>query len=152
MSIRVSKEIRGFNELQRNLKTVVGKIERKANRSAINKAATPIVREAKRNVTIDTGLLKKSIGKKVRTYKAKKQVIAVVGPRKGFRETDENGNARDPAKYSHLVELGTSHSQAKPFLRPAMDSKEDESRRIYKEELKKDVSKEVKKFNKRNPI
>ena len=29
---------------------------------------------------------------------------------------------RDPNKYSHLVEKGTSHSPAQPFIRPAMDS------------------------------
>ena len=31
-----------------------------------------------------------------------------------------------PSSYSHLVEYGTSHSAAKPFIRPAVDSTQGE--------------------------
>jgi HK97 gp10 family phage protein len=31
-----------------------------------------------------------------------------------------NGQLRNPTRYAHLVEKGTRHSAAKPFLRPAM--------------------------------
>ena len=33
-----------------------------------------------------------------------------------------------PAKYAHLVELGTAHSVPKPFLRPALDANKGTSR------------------------
>jgi len=56
---------------------------------------------------------------------------ARIGPQKGMKQivtrTDKKtGKKRqvmaDPNKYSHLVEYGTSHSPAKPFIRPAIDS------------------------------
>lgn len=79
-------------------------------------------------LTYDGGLLKKSLGQKVKTYAKSNTVVAIVGPRKGFRKrigTITRGKNKgqpvyaDPVKYAHLVELGTRHSSPKPFLRPA---------------------------------
>jgi HK97 gp10 family phage protein len=79
-------------------------------------------------LTYNGGALKKSIGHKVRVYK--RAVVAIVGPRDGFRErigTVSRGKNKgkpiynNPSKYAHLVELGTRHSKAQPFLRPAAE-------------------------------
>ncbi len=98
----------------------------------------------------DTGLLAKSIGLNVRRIRRRLQnqsrYTARVGPRTGFKvekgkriaKKDRFSKSRkrgkilvtkkgseftyyqDPTKYAHLVELGTSHSPAKPFIRPAV--------------------------------
>jgi len=45
----------------------------------------------------------------------------VVGTRKSGKKAGKP-IMKDPRHYAHLVELGTSHSEAKPFIRPAIDS------------------------------
>lgn len=56
------------------------------------------------------GLLRKSFGKKVRTYKSG-ITVGVVGPRRGFRSTGRlirwnQTEIIDPVRYAHLVEHG----------------------------------------------
>lgn len=103
----------------------------KASESAVLRAgAKPIQTAAKAKAPVGTGLLKKSIGMRVK--KTKGIYTARVGPRKGFKGKPlgkkknkagiETERFADPNKYSHLVEFGTSHSPAKPFIRPAIES------------------------------
>lgn len=88
---------------------------------AIIAALTPMVDAAQRNAVRDTGTLKNSIGFRVKPYKRRGNVFAVVGPRRGFKGPD----GRDPAKYGHLVEFGHTTKNGKvainPFMRPAWD-------------------------------
>jgi HK97 gp10 family phage protein len=81
----------------------------------------------------DTGLLEKSIGLSVKKVGGQKS--ARIGPRKGMRKevtrTDQRTGKTykeiaDPNNYSHLVEYGTAHSAAKPFIRPAIDESQGE--------------------------
>lgn len=82
----------------------------------------------------DTGLLASSLISKVKVYKRKKgdaagQVVAaqfkvgsdnnVTGVRR--YKTSSKVTLLRPSKYAHLVEHGTKHSAAKPFMRPAME-------------------------------
>ena len=101
---------------------------RKSALSAVLRAgAAPIRKAAKINArhSRDTGLLEKSISLRVKNGTAR------VGPARGLRQevtrTDKRTGRKykemaDPNNYSHLVEYGTSHSAAKPFIRPAIDS------------------------------
>ncbi len=119
----------GDKELRRKLEKLGKANNRSRNkviRQAVSFSMTPVSKAAKTNLRpghgFDTGLLKKSIGKKTKTYKGV-TFIAVVGPRKGFKkEVEVNGTlvTRNPSKYAHLVEFGTRHSRAFPFLRPAL--------------------------------
>lgn len=78
-----------------------------------------------------TGTLAKSIGRKVKIYRESGVAVGIVGPRQGFRRTVTLKSGRqlvmDPVKYSHLVELGTRRSRAKPFLRTAWESTKGEA-------------------------
>lgn len=92
-------------------------------RPAIREASGEIRKKAKANAPKETGLLKKSIKNVVRTGKT--GVYAVIGPANGFKQEvvrDGRTVMSDPAKYAHLVEYGTTHSAAKPYLRPAYDT------------------------------
>ena len=126
----------GDKELKRAFKQLARLDERKKNtivRQALGKAAKPILKNARARVPVESGLLKKSLGVKTKTYRRSGVSIAVIGPRKGFKtkvggvktrvgsaKGDETRQVRNPAKYAHLVELGTEHSAAKPFLEPAL--------------------------------
>ena len=94
--------------------------------------------------TYDGGLLRKSLGYKVKTYTKTGTAVAVCGPRKGFREQigvvsrgKDKGKPifADPQKYAHLVENGTRRTSAKPWLRPASIVGAQVSRQVLHREL-----------------
>lgn len=84
---------------------------------AVRAGANIIRDEARRKVPIKTGTLKKSIVSIQR--KAQNGQIT-------FSVTPSKGKPND-GWYAHFVEFGTSHSSAKPFLRPAFDQSNNES-------------------------
>lgn len=100
------------------------KVRRKGIRKAALAAGTIILKAAKSRVVRETGLLRKSLGKKVKVY-TRGVGVAVVGPRLGFKQEVTRRGVKvwsNPVRYAHLVELGTSHSAAKPFLKPALEA------------------------------
>ncbi len=129
-----------LRKLQRLDKITKAKIARKVLRSA----ARPILNDAKVRVPEDTGELKRSL--KIRT------IVNVRGASASVRAT---------ARHAHLVELGTKpHSMKRrnkggsvkhrrrhpgtapnPFLRPAFDSKQQESIRKAREILAAEIRK-----------
>ena len=119
----VQMRIEGLEELRDKLLKLKRVTGRKVVRKALNEASKPILRTAKAKVPVDTGLLRKSLGRKQKSYRGGRSVV-IIGPRTGFkREVTVAGKkqVRNPAKYSHLVEFGTRRTAAKPFLRPAFD-------------------------------
>ena len=118
-----SVKVTGLKELSKALANLPKELQRGAESTALREGMKPVLKSARAKAPKDTGLLKKAIGLTVR--KGKKGITARVGARTGFRkQVMRNGRTvtADPAKYSHLVEYGTSHSAAKPFIRPAVES------------------------------
>ena len=117
----ISAEITGQDDLAAVLSGVVQKTRTKIGNEAVVTALTRGETVAKRHAewSEETGALKESIGIKVKPYKRGVIIFGVVGPRKGFKRPDPSGKGfRDPVKYAHLVENGTSHSAPKAFMRP----------------------------------
>lgn len=120
-------------------------------RPAVREAVGVIRKMAKDNVIEETGLLKQSIGTKIKTYKD--VVFGVVGPRTGFKEgvfrVLEDGRKvaviSDPVRYAHLVEFGTSKQKAYPFMRPAYDLGEAEALRKMQSRVTLELDKEAQK-------
>lgn len=121
----MSAQLLGADALIRKLEALPGKVYRRVVRKAINKGATPMVKAARRYAPRESGLLAKSMGKKLKSYFARGVVLSVVGPRGGFGKEvtlpDGTSEYRDPVKYAHLVEFGTDHSPAQPFMRRAYE-------------------------------
>ena len=128
-------DIRGLSQLLRNIDALPEKLRKSAETAVLRAGAVPIRKHAKSQAakSKDSGLLMQSISLSVKKFKG--VTSARIGPRKGMRKkvtrTDERtGNTyeelADPNKYSHLVEFGTSHSAAKPFIRPAIDAAQGE--------------------------
>lgn len=118
----ISVEITGLDDLQKGLKAIGKKMREKIGNEAVVTAMTPVVDLAQRlaGKSRETGALQESIGMKVKPYRRGNVIFGIVGPRKGFNKPDPSGKGfRDPRKYAHLVEFGTKHASAKPFMRPA---------------------------------
>lgn len=104
MAFAIRAKIEGVEALQATLKNLTGACQRKVLRPALNAEGTRILQAARRNVPVKTKLLRKSLGKKIKTYKDG-TVIVVVGPRRGFKQVNK-GKAHNPSFYAHLVEFG----------------------------------------------
>ena len=144
--ISASVNLADVRRLERRLKALAGQPARHAMRRATGNAATPMVKAAKRLVPRDTDLLWESLGKKGVTYKQSGTVLVLVGPRASVKGTDIYGHKRWPVKYAHMVEFGTRHSAAKPFLRPAFDATAGRAREQMVTLGLKEIEKEARKL------
>jgi HK97 gp10 family phage protein len=124
--------IDGVKELAAGLRSLPRQVQRSGLRKAVTPAATPIVKAAKSSAPKQTGLLKKSLTKKIQTYKRTDTVVAVIGAR-ADAGGEYKGRRRVPAKYAHLVEQGHGGphpASAKPFLKPAFEANKGNALRI----------------------
>ena len=94
--------------------------------------------EAKKNVPVDTGVLKRAIFmKQIREASNNSKQTYYVGVRKGKGERKKN---RD-GWYFHFVEFGTRKMPAQPFLRPAYEAKKIDAVEVIKKRLAERVQK-----------
>lgn len=124
---------------------------------ATRAGANIIKNEAKANVPVDTGNLRKSIKILKRKAKVKTEVRFSVSP---MRESNLNfrglsrgsyshkikelkGFRKAGGYYAHMVEFGTSSMAATPFMRPAFESQTDESLTATKKYIMERIPKEV---------
>lgn len=110
--------------------------QRRVARPAVREASTPVLRAIRKNAPRKkdprTGQLRKSITRRLKTYKHSGAVIAIIGPRRKFITQDKYGRKVNPTKYAHLVEFGTAAhrvgnrmhpgAKPKPFMRPGWES------------------------------
>lgn len=117
--------ISGAEELDRVLFALPERMQKNVLSTAVRGGAAVLSKAAKANIQADgsvrTGLLHRSIGVRVKRYSRSGVIYAAVGARRSVVGTTEDGRRIVPANYAHLVEFGTRHSKAKPFLRPALD-------------------------------
>lgn len=143
----------GDKELTRLLGTLGERVQRKALRSAVSSAASPVVKAAKAKAPRESGFLKKALGKKVVTSKDKQTAIAVVGARKSVRGTFK-GKPRNPSRYLHLIEKphigpGGQYVPGQPFLEPAFNETKAQAEDVMATKLKQAVEREAAKGGKR---
>lgn len=129
MPYKIRGQVDGLRELVSSLHKLDTKVRKKTVRKMCAEAGKLILKRAKSLAAKETGLLRKSLGRKVKVYRSG-VAVAVVGPRSDskFRQlVTRTKNRRkprtemaNPIKYAHLVEQGTTHSRALPFLRPAI--------------------------------
>jgi len=112
-------KIEGAKELNKALGSFTKDIEQKIAKQAVRAGANVIAKEARLLAPMGvTGTLKRSI-KVVARSKRTGDAVASVVTRSGKKYTFRNMNAW----YAGMVEFGTSKNPARPFLRPALDSK-----------------------------
>lgn len=124
----VAFKVRGLRELDARLNRIALKSRAGILTKALDKAATPIVDESRQNV-VSLGLVKH--GRLARRINAKR-----VRPKRANNYTAAvHISATRQAFYGLFHELGTSLLAARPFLRPAFDSKVRTAINIFKTEL-----------------
>ena len=159
--------IDGGKELAEMLKTLPLKIERNIMRAALRAGARVIANEAKKNVPIKMGNLKRSIRTDSTRTKGGVEATARAGGRSGGKNKDKS------AFYAQFVEYGTaphiiragdkkkkltfiardgkkvsttqvSHTgaKAKPFMRPALDAKGNEALKAVTDKIRERLTKE----------
>jgi len=109
----MSGEIKGLEELIKNLNSLPDNLEKKVIRAAVRQGANVIKDKAKSYVPVNEGTLRDSI--KVSGSRAQKGVIAFrIRPTKNKRKGKS-------VFYGRFQEFGTSKMAAHPFMRPAYD-------------------------------
>lgn len=129
--MRTSVQVKGLDKLLDKLDQIENLHNQEALEDALAAGAVVAAEDAKQRVPVRTGDLKASIHvggytKLTPDYRAVGAYGALPGPKGSGKKRGVLMGTTLP--YAHLVELGTSHSMARPFLRPAVDTNEDEIR------------------------
>lgn len=148
--------------LEKKLRLLPDKVQRKVTRRAVNLALTPVVKIARKLAAVRSGLLRKAIAKKVKVYRKGETVLGMVGI--NFDLVGEwKGKKSRPAKYAHLIEYGfrivkggslkkritalhaivMKRVPARPFLRPAYEQGSGEMMQTLQSEMAAGISKEA---------
>lgn len=111
-------DVTGEKQVRKALRQLAGKPARRAVRKAVTAGGTPIVKQAKANLSGHkrSGALRRSIGKKRPITYANGNIVGVIGPKLGMHTTYQ-GKFIDPAFYAHLAEFGTkAHTVGKSVV------------------------------------
>ena len=118
-------ELTGVDEILNKLQQMGANINGLENK-ALRNAAEPVLKDAKANVPVRTGKLKK--GLKVTNVKKKEGVkYILVG-------VDRGDNSE--IFYGKFIEFGTSKMSARPFLQPAYEKNKDNIQKTIANTLK----------------
>lgn len=102
-------QVLGLKELDRALQEMAWPAARRALRKGMRQGANVVRDEARAKAPLDTGLLKRQIRTRERSEENGDMRFAVEVTRSAF--------------YGRFLEYGTSKLAARPFLRPAAESK-----------------------------
>lgn len=131
--------LKGGRAMIRRLEQLPNRIQRKVARQAVSAALTPLNKEIKRQTPQETGQLKRSIGKKIKTYRNNGVIWGAVGVRSGFRKVID-GKPRDPRRYAHVVEARTG------FMRRSFDTTRTKVISILGQKLGSGIEREARKL------
>lgn len=130
--MEITNKIEGLSGLQKSLKSLSGKVERKISRSAVGKAGTLLLKEARAKAPVRTGALRRALTKRVKNV-AKNDFYSVqITVRGGVMSSHRTAKRRgvgadyhpdEVIRYYRFLELGTKHNAAQPFLAPIVETK-----------------------------
>lgn len=155
-------DILGGKELAKALAELPIKIERNIMRAALRAGASVVATEARRNVPVDSQELKRSIRTSSNSKRGMVEANAVVGNRKAkkgwYATFVEFGTAphmiragknkpmlsfRDRNGVWHRVlEVNHTGAKAKPFMRPAFDTKSEEAIKAVADKIRERLTNE----------
>lgn len=145
--------VTGLRELQAFLDQLPAKMEANVIRSALRAGANVILEEAKQNVPVGDGDLRKSIRVSTKSKRGLVTASIKAGNKKAwYWKFVEYGTAahKIAGRKGGILSFGgffgrsVSHpgAQAKPFMRPALDTKSNEAIAAVGEAIKKRLSKQ----------
>lgn len=149
MAKAASMNLIGMKALDRLLAELPDKVSRKVQRKAVMAGSTIVRKAYRRNLKTlvgkVTGTLRRSPGRRIRSYKRTNTVVAIVGPFSGR------------ARHAHLIEYGTKGKErftkagkstgimpAFAPLRKAWDSSLPKVKAVMRKKLSEELKKEAK--------
>ena len=158
----ISVKVTGLKELQDALAKLPLEIQKRPLRSAVSAGAKVIVDEAKRLAPQgETGNLRKALYRyRSRSQSAPGKETFLVGVRKGKKDYADTAKNRrlnrvgkkytveGEAYYWRFLEFGTSKMAAKPFLRPAFESRKNNALEVIQKKLADAIEKTANKLKK----
>jgi HK97 gp10 family phage protein len=137
-------KVRGLAEIQRALEELGTQAANRVARSALNRAATPVVRRAKELAPTPgdsgdpyaTGGLKKAITKRLKRQRrgSDKQAVVI-------------GLEKPRSRIAHFLEFGVpGHQRAEPYLRPALDETHGQVLQVMQDAMRAGIEREIRKL------
>lgn len=155
MPFAIRGEITGLKECVATLAHLKAGVRTRVVRRAVTICARILAKAAKQRAPKESGLLRKSIASKVKTYPGG-GVVAIIGPRSDAkfkqRVTRKRGKwfpaevYSNPVKYAHLVELGhggPAAAPARPFLAPALAASQGAVQSAFARAVREGLEKEA---------
>lgn len=122
MASDVTFTLTGAAAVQRRLQAFPLKLQRKALRAAARSAMKIVQSAARANAKrIDDPETGRQIWREIKTQAGKMKEPGVI-MRVGVMGGAVSAKSKTPPWYWRLVELGTEHQRAQPFLRPALEN------------------------------
>jgi HK97 gp10 family phage protein len=153
------QHVQGLRELQAALKELPQRIAKNVLRGAVSAGAAVIRKEAQLKAPVYTGpvaaghpppgTLKRSIvQKQIQELSSLFSQVFFVTVRYGkkYQKQGKKGALTQDAYYAAMVEWGTSKMPAKPYMRPAFESKKEAATAAIKEYLEKRIPLEAAKL------
>jgi HK97 gp10 family phage protein len=134
-------KVEGLKELEDALTSYAPKLVKKSFKEAMEAACEPQVQAAKARAPLlkgpetknrKRGDLRDSIGANVKV--SKRGVRGRVGPRRTKGESNQS-----PGAWGLMVEFGSIHGPAQPYLRPAFDQSKNASVTAFAQVLKSSI-------------
>jgi HK97 gp10 family phage protein len=143
MPIKTTFRMEGGPQIVAALRELGGPATVRVVRSALNRGATPIVRRAKQlapqvgdpDDPYATGALRKAIAKRLRRSR-----------RGATRHEVLIGVEKPRSRIAHLLEFGSAHQAAEPYLRPALDEQAGEVVQVIKRAMHTGIEREVRRL------
>lgn len=142
----ITAEVVGIKDTDDRLKRLANRIQNKVLKKSVDAGAKVFRTALKQSAPRQTGLLRKSLGIKGKTYRGKNIYVAIIGPRTGFRgpvqlKIKVKGQRkkkvvtmiRDPIKYGHIVEA------LHPWMRPTFHANQAEASAVTMQTMTKEI-------------
>lgn len=139
--ITTDLDFSGLADLSRDLEILSKAESRQVLRRAVRAGAELVAEEVANTAPVQTGKLKRNIvvlfGKGAQGTAVAGVHIRGVNPDTGNSDNKMKASSPNNAFYWRFLEEGTSKMSAKPFVRPAFDSKQEEASKAAFEEMLK---------------
>ena len=152
-------KLTGDKEMQKAMRSLPGKLQKKVLRAAVRSALAPALKESKRMIPVESGALRDSMEISIKAFPPH-HMVGKVWPDKNFvvgfwPEGSNKPERRRPIKYAHLVEGGhvvirngvwIGDVPPQPFIRDAFAQTKDEQIRRFRKSYLRGAKREWKKL------
>jgi len=146
MATFIQTKVTGAKDIEKAFKTLGAKIRTGVLRRSVRAGAAAMLKALKIAAPRETGLLRKSLGIKAKSFGKGLISATIIGPRSGFKREvlvnvkDRNGKIigkkkqwRNPRKYAHILE------KRRPWIRPTHAAHSGQAVQVVSAKLKAEL-------------